>query len=97
MKLAAVRALYELAQEPIPNEIQTYLGTVYPQDAKAGMFKPKDPLSPRYIIPKPFDPRVVPRVARSVARAAMETGVALVKIDDLGAYEKEVKKQIAHH
>ena len=46
------------------------------------------------LIPKPFDPRVVPHVARCVAEAAMETGMAQVRIDDLDAYEKAVTARI---
>ena len=46
------------------------------------------------MIPKPFDPRVVPRVAMRVAEAAMQTGVAQLKIDDLAAYEASVAARI---
>ena len=47
------------------------------------------------LIPKPFDPRVVPYVARKVAQAAMATGVARIMIDDLDAYEASVMERIA--
>jgi malic enzyme len=47
------------------------------------------------VIPKPFDPRVVPHVARKVAEAAMKSGVAQIMVDDLDAYEKEVAARIA--
>lgn len=78
MKLAAARALAELAKERIPKEIQTYFAKVYIEDSKQGMFKPTNPLAPNYIIPKPFDPRVVPRVARYVAQAARKTQIAII-------------------
>ncbi|MFA5821256.1 MAG: malic enzyme-like NAD(P)-binding protein, partial [Candidatus Gracilibacteria bacterium] len=47
------------------------------------------------IIPKIFDTRVVPAIARAVAQAAMETGVARVKIEDLERYEREIAQRIA--
>ena len=46
------------------------------------------------VIPKPFDPRVVPRVARYVAEAAMKSGVAQLEIADLDAYEKSVADRV---
>jgi len=49
------------------------------------------------VIPKPFDPRVVPRVARMVAEAAMASGVAQIRIDDLDAYERAVAARIARN
>lgn len=76
MKLAASQALIQLTREPIPQEVQAYLASVYPTDAAAGMFAPPNPLNERYIIPKPFDPRVVPAVAAAVASAAAAEGVA---------------------
>ena len=54
-----------------------------------------DRLSRRYR--EPFDPRVVPRVARKVAEAAMASGVAQIKIDDLDAYERAVAARIARN
>ena len=47
-----------------------------------------------YIVPKPFDPRVVPTVAKAVAEEAMKDGVARVKIDDLEQYKKELEKRL---
>ena len=52
------------------------------------------PLKDTYVIPKPFDPRVVPRVAAGVAKAAIESGVAQVEIKDFDAYEKSVAERI---
>ena len=58
------------------------------------MFEGESQLKATYVIPKPFDPRVVPRVAMRVAEAAMKTGVAQLKIEDLKEYEKSVAKRI---
>jgi len=95
MKLAASRALAELVNEPISAEIKAILSNAYPQDAAAGMFDGEIPLKKTLVIPKPFDPRVVPRVARYVAEAAMRSGVATIKIDDLDAYEQALSKRLA--
>jgi malate dehydrogenase (oxaloacetate-decarboxylating) len=51
----------------------------------------EEDLSPDYIIPAPFDPRVAPKVAASVAKAAMETGVARIKVDPQEIEEKTKK------
>ena len=90
MKLAASYALAALAKEPIPADIAAELAAAYPADAAKGLFEHKGGLNKDMVIPKPFDPRVVPYVARNVARAAMESGVASIMIDDLDAYEKEL-------
>jgi len=58
------------------------------------MFDGDCPLKATFVIPKPFDPRVVPRVARYVAEAAMKSGIAGQQIDDLVAYEKSVAARI---
>jgi malate dehydrogenase (oxaloacetate-decarboxylating)(NADP+) len=94
MKLAAAQALYELAKEAIPKNIQTYLSRIYKEDGAKKMFIKKEPLSFDYIIPKPFDPRVVPRVARLVARAAMECGIAQKPIKNLSMYENNLLEQL---
>jgi malate dehydrogenase (oxaloacetate-decarboxylating)(NADP+) len=80
MKLAAVRALAELAQEDVPDEVRRAYGGA---PIKFG----RD-----YIIPKPFDHRVLLRVAPAVARAAMETGVAQRPIEDWEAYETRLER-----
>ncbi|MBN2643690.1 MAG: hypothetical protein JXR78_18720 [Victivallales bacterium] len=90
MKLAASMALAEIASEKIPDNVLAILKEAYPQDFAAGMFDGECPMSSTYVIPKPFDPRVVPRVARRVAEAAMKSGVAKINIDDLDAYEQEL-------
>ena len=69
MMLAATRALAELAREDVPDSVRTaYAGETirYGRD---------------YLIPKPFDPRVLFHVAPAVARAAMESGVARIQLD----------------
>ena len=74
MKLAAVKALAELAKEDVPDSVRkAYGGEVI----KFGR---------EYIIPKPFDPRVLLRVAPAVAQAAMDSGVARSPIADMGEY-----------
>ena len=69
MKLAAARALAELAREPVPDIV------VHAYGGKALK------MGPDYFIPKPFDPRVLWWVAPAVAAAAMESGVARIKFD----------------
>ena len=90
MKLAASFALAELAKAPIPAEIRPELEAAYPADAAKGLFNHQGGLRSDMVIPKPFDPRVVPHVARKVAEAAMKSGVAGIMIDDLDAYENEL-------
>ena len=77
MKLAAARALAALAKEDVPDSVLRAYGL---ESLKFG---------PEYIIPKPFDPRVLLWVAPAVAQAAMETGVARKHID-LDAYREEL-------
>ena len=90
MKLAASFALAELAKEPIPADIRPILEKAYPADAARGLFNHAGGLRNDMVIPKPFDPRVVPHVARRVAEAAVKSGVAGIIIDDFDAYEKEL-------
>ena len=81
MKLAAARALADLAREPVPEEIkQAY-------QVKELSF------GPDYIIPKPLDHRVLEWEAHAVAQAAMQTGVARKQID-LQTYSKELKNNM---
>jgi len=82
MKMAAVRALAELAREKVPEAVLNAYG------GKEFSF------GREYIIPKPFDPRVLWKVAPAVARAAMETGVARQPIEDWNAYEEELKERL---
>ncbi len=94
MKLAASYAIAEIAEEAVPAEIKAELAKAYPEHAAQGMFDGENPMSRTYVIPKPFDARVVPRVARRVAEAAMKTGTARIMIEDLDAYEAAVADRI---
>ena len=96
MKLAASMALAELASEKIPDDVMNVLEKAYPADAERGVFDGENPLNREFIIPKPFDPRVVPRVARRVAEAAMTSGVAKNRIPDLDRYELDVAERAAN-
>ena len=75
MKLAAVRALADLAQEDVPDEVAAAYQGARPRFGR------------EYIIPAPFDPRLISVVPSAVARAAMESGVARKPIVDMKAYE----------
>jgi malate dehydrogenase (oxaloacetate-decarboxylating)(NADP+) len=66
MKLAAVEAIRQLAKEPVPEEVKKAAGVT---DLEFSM---------EYIIPKPMDPRLLPRVAKAVAQAAIDSGVARI-------------------
>lgn len=82
MKMAAVKALAQLAREKVPEiVIKAYGG----KDFSFGR---------EYIIPKPFDPRVLWYVAPAVAKAAIESGVAKIKIDDWDKYIEELKERL---
>ena len=94
MKFAASKALAEIPSEKVPPNIAKALKKAYPEDAKTGIFDGNCPLNKRFVIPKPFDSRVVPRVARYVADAAMKTGVAQIQIKDLDTYEKQVAERV---
>jgi len=79
MKLAAVRALAELAREDVPDAVLKAYGV---DSLRFGR---------EYLIPTPFDHRVLLRVPPAVARAAMESGVAQQPIDDWAAYERRLE------
>ncbi len=82
MKLAAVRAIAELARADVPDEVgKAYAG----RRLKYG----RD-----YIIPAPFDPRLVAVVPSAVAQAAMDTGVARRAIDNLDLYEQQLSARL---
>lgn len=70
MKLAAVAAIRELAKEPVPAEVLKAAGV---DSLKFGK---------EYIIPKPMDPRLLPRVAKAVAQAAIDSGVARIEMPE---------------
>lgn len=78
MKKAAAYALANLAKEDVPESVKQAYGGI---DIKFGR---------EYIIPKPFDPRVLTWVAPAVAKAAMETGVARMPIKDFDAYRTQL-------
>lgn len=81
MKLAAVKALATLTKEEVPAEVCEIYGVklAYGKD---------------YIIPKPFDKRLLCRVSMAVAKAAMESGVARKPITDWAAYEKKLTEMM---
>lgn len=88
MEIAAVEAIASLVNEEPDGFILETLQKAYPTNTQ------KFILNAKYVIPKQFDLRVVPRVAKMVAKAAMESGVAQLKIADFDAYEKEVINRI---
>ncbi len=82
MKLAAVKALAELAKTPVPDIVNLAY------NEKTISF------GPNYIIPKPLDPRLLSAVAPAVAKAAMDSGVARINITDWDAYTIELNKRL---
>src|ERR1700720_961547 len=80
MKIAAARALAELAREGVPDEVAAAYGA-----------RPK--YGPDYIIPVPFDPRLISSVPPAVAKAAMDTGVARKPIVDMDAYRAQLRSR----
>jgi malate dehydrogenase (oxaloacetate-decarboxylating)(NADP+) len=82
MKLAAVKALAELAQSPVPDIVNLAYNT------KTITF------GPEYIIPKPLDPRLLATVAPAVAKAAIESGVAQHPITDWDTYVTDLNKRL---
>ena len=78
MKMAAARALAELARLPVPPEVsRAYEGKRFA-------------FGPEYIIPTPFDPRLIHTIPIAVAKAAMDTGVANKHIEDWYEYKHEL-------
>ena len=82
MKIAAATALAELAREAVPEEVAAAYG------GKSQSF------GPDYIIPAPFDPRLIEIVPIAVAEAAMHTGVAQKPIEDLEAYRTVLRARL---
>lgn len=82
MKLAAAKALAELAKKPVPDIVNLAYNE---KNLSFGR---------NYIIPKPVDPRLITTVAPAVARAAMEAGLAQKPITDWDAYELELSKRL---
>ena len=82
MKIACAEALAELAREDVPDEVDAaYSG----RRLRYG---------PDYIIPVPFDPRLIAKIPTAVAEAAMKTGVARKPIDDWSAYRQELRLRL---
>jgi malate dehydrogenase (oxaloacetate-decarboxylating)(NADP+) len=78
MKIAAARALAALAREDVPDEVAAAYQGVRPK------------FGPNYIIPVPFDPRLISEIPAAVAKAAMDTGVARYEITDMPAYKMQL-------
>ena len=83
MKLAAAEALAMLAREDVPEEVSKAYGGK------------KFSFGPDYIIPSPLDPRIIEWVTPAVAPAAMESGVARARIEDLDAYRAGLRERVA--
>lgn len=83
MKIAAVHALAELAKEPVPEIVQMAY--------KIGNLS----FGREYIIPKPFDGRLITKVSMAVAKAAMESGVARKPVHNWSVYEEELLNRMS--
>ncbi len=84
MKMASVRAIAELAEAEVTDEV----AMAYPgHDLSFG---------PEYLIPKPFDPRLIVKIAPAVAQAAMDSGVATRPITDWAAYRAKLSEFVYH-
>ncbi len=82
MKLAAVKAIAALAKEAVPEEVNE-------------AYEEKNIVFGRdFIIPKPLDPRLITTVAPAVAKAAVDSGVAQLKIEDWELYKEELAKRL---
>jgi malate dehydrogenase (oxaloacetate-decarboxylating)(NADP+) len=84
MEMAAVYAIAQLAEEEQNEVVAAAYGTY---DISFG---------PEYLIPKPFDPRLIVRIAPAVAKAAMDGGVATRPLADLEAYEEQLQQFVYH-
>ncbi|WP_318656060.1 NADP-dependent malic enzyme [Qipengyuania atrilutea] len=81
MKIAAANAIAELARERVPEEVAAAYGVNHQ-------------FGRDYIIPAPFDPRLIERVSSAVAKAAMDSGVAQVPIEDFEEYRLSLKARL---
>ncbi|QEN05742.1 malate dehydrogenase [Thiospirochaeta perfilievii] len=84
MKMAAAKALASLAKEPVPKEVISAYGQSFS-------------FGPNYIVPKPFDPRVIEWASVAVAKAACEEGLAKYPIKDWDLYKQELKERMKKH
>jgi malate dehydrogenase (oxaloacetate-decarboxylating)(NADP+) len=82
MKMAAVKALADLAKSPVPDIVNMAYG------------EKNIAFGPNYIIPKPLDPRLLATVAPAVAKAAMDSGVAKFPIENFDRYVTELNKRL---
>jgi len=81
MKIAAAHAIAELAREAVPEEVAAAYGV-------------RHSFGPEYIIPAPFDPRLMELVPAAVAKAAMDSGVATKPILDMAAYRQQLRGRL---
>ena len=81
MKIAAANAIAELAREQVPEEVAAAYGV-------------RHSFGPEYIIPAPFDPRLMEVVPAAVAKAAMDSGVATKPILDMAAYRQQLRGRL---
>ena len=84
MKMAAVKALADLAKEPVPEQVN-----VAYEETRLTFGK-------NYIIPKPFDPRLITTIPPAVAKAAMDSGVATEPIEDWERYINSLEKRLGN-
>ena len=82
MKVAAAKAIAELAREDVPDEVVAAMGGERPQYGKD------------YIIPSTFDPRLISVIPAAVAKAAMDSGVARKPIKDFETYKEQLKQRL---
>jgi malate dehydrogenase (oxaloacetate-decarboxylating)(NADP+) len=82
MKMACVRAIAALAREQASDIVESAYGGL---NLRFG---------PQYLIPKPFDPRLMERISPAVAQAAMDSGVALRPIEDMGVYREKLQRHV---
>ena len=83
MKVAAAQAIAKLAREDVPDEVVAAMGGERPHYGK------------EYIIPSTFDPRLISVIPAAVAKAAMDTGVARIKINDFEVYKDQLKQRLS--
>src|SRR3546814_17685040 len=81
MKIAAAEGLAALARQQVPEEVALAYGT-------------KHTFGPEYIIPAPFDPRLMEEIPVAVAKAAMDSGVATKPIADMDAYRETLRGRL---
>jgi malate dehydrogenase (oxaloacetate-decarboxylating)(NADP+) len=84
MKMAAVRALARLAKEPVPEQVNV----AYDQTRLS--------FGKDYIIPKPFDPRLLVEIPPEVAKAAIDSGVATASIEDWDRYRETLQSRLGN-